>query len=87
MALCAQTVVLSTTAVTRPAAPNDAKRAAQQKEAEELGVRDEITSDVIETLRIPRRPAWTKTMSAEELDRIEKDSFLEWRRALAQYVI
>ncbi|XP_030751131.1 large subunit GTPase 1 homolog [Sitophilus oryzae] len=34
------------------------------------------------SLRIPRRPPWTSDMSATELDRNEKDSFLEWRRSL-----
>ena len=33
---------------------------------------------------IPRRPEWTAEMSKEELDRGEKDSFLDWRRALAE---
>lgn len=35
-------------------------------------------------LTVPRRPKWNKEMTAYELDRIEKDSFLEWRRGLAQ---
>lgn len=35
-------------------------------------------------LRVPRRPAWTKSMTTAQLDRQEKDSFLEWRRGLAQ---
>lgn len=35
------------------------------------------------SLKIPRRPPWTATMSTTELDRNEKDSFLEWRRLLA----
>jgi large subunit GTPase 1 len=34
-------------------------------------------------LRIPRRPEWTTEMSAEELDQIEKDRFIEWRRDIA----
>ncbi|EDO40984.1 predicted protein [Nematostella vectensis] len=34
-------------------------------------------------LRIPRRPEWNKSMSAEELDLKERDSFVEWRRQLA----
>jgi len=34
-------------------------------------------------LRIPRKPAWTTAMSAEEVDRREKDAFLEWRREVA----
>jgi len=33
-------------------------------------------------LRIPRRPAWDEETSASELDRREKDAFLEWRRQL-----
>lgn len=35
-------------------------------------------------LRVPRRPPWTKDMSAVQLDRQEKDAFLEWRRGLAE---
>ncbi|KAI0785077.1 P-loop containing nucleoside triphosphate hydrolase protein [Abortiporus biennis] len=35
-------------------------------------------------LRVPRRPPWTKDMTTVQLDRQEKDSFLEWRRGLAQ---
>ncbi|KAK9888553.1 hypothetical protein WA026_000799 [Henosepilachna vigintioctopunctata] len=36
-----------------------------------------------ERLQIPRRPPWTSEMSTQELDRNEKDHFLEWRRNLA----
>ncbi|XP_020605487.1 large subunit GTPase 1 homolog [Orbicella faveolata] len=35
-------------------------------------------------LRIPRRPEWDENMTAEELDQTEKESFLQWRRQLAQ---
>ncbi|KAF8807756.1 P-loop containing nucleoside triphosphate hydrolase protein [Phlegmacium glaucopus] len=35
-------------------------------------------------LRVPRRPAWNKTMTTEELDRNEKTAFLAWRRGLAE---
>ncbi|KAG2023042.1 GTP-binding protein [Coprinopsis cinerea AmutBmut pab1-1] len=35
-------------------------------------------------LQVPRRPAWTKSMKHEELDRNEKAAFLQWRRNLAQ---
>ena len=38
-------------------------------------------------LRVPRRPPWTKTMTTAQLDRQEKDAFLEWRRGLAEYVL
>lgn len=34
-------------------------------------------------LKIPRRPKWTTEMSAEDLQRAENESFLEWRRGLA----
>ncbi|KAA1471574.1 P-loop containing nucleoside triphosphate hydrolase protein [Dentipellis sp. KUC8613] len=35
-------------------------------------------------LRVPRRPHWTKSMTPAQLDRQEKDAFLEWRRGLAE---
>ncbi|KAG5651606.1 hypothetical protein H0H81_008066 [Sphagnurus paluster] len=35
-------------------------------------------------LRVPRRPAWTKSMTTTELDKQEKTAFLDWRRGLAQ---
>jgi large subunit GTPase 1 len=34
-------------------------------------------------LTVPRRPRWNSTMTPSELDRLEKDAFLEWRRGLA----
>ena len=34
-------------------------------------------------LKIPRKPGWTRDMSAEDVDRREKDAFLEWRREIA----
>ncbi|KAH7910692.1 hypothetical protein BJ138DRAFT_1064590 [Hygrophoropsis aurantiaca] len=37
-----------------------------------------------ERLRVPRRPPWTKSITVAQLDRQEKDSFLVWRRGLAQ---
>lgn len=36
-----------------------------------------------EHLKIPRKPAWTRQMTAEEVDRNEKDAFLAWRRDIA----
>jgi large subunit GTPase 1 len=36
-----------------------------------------------EHLRIPRKPAWTREMTSEDLDRNERDAFLEWRREIA----
>lgn len=35
-------------------------------------------------LRVPRRPAWDAKTTPADLSRAEKDSFLEWRRNLAQ---
>lgn len=37
-------------------------------------------------LRVPRRPPWTREMTKEDLERSERDSFLEWRRGLAECV-
>jgi len=34
-------------------------------------------------LSIPRKPAWTREMTAEEVDRNEKHAFLKWRREIA----
>ena len=36
-------------------------------------------------LRVPRRPPWTKSISQAQLERQEKDAFLQWRRDLAEY--
>ncbi|ABP01001.1 predicted protein, partial [Ostreococcus lucimarinus CCE9901] len=36
-----------------------------------------------DALSVPRRPAWTHEMRAEEVDENERRGFLEWRRALA----
>lgn len=38
-------------------------------------------------LRVPRRPAWDKDMKVAELERRERDSFLDWRRGLAEYAL
>lgn len=38
----------------------------------------------IRQLTVPRRPAWDSSTTPAELDRMEKDSFLQWRRGLAQ---
>jgi len=46
---------------------------------------DDDGQDVaLEPLKMPRRPAWVPGQtSPEELDRMEKDAFLEWRRGVA----
>ncbi|WYZ38813.1 hypothetical protein EsH8_III_000727 [Colletotrichum jinshuiense] len=35
-------------------------------------------------LTVPRRPKWDASTTPEELDRLERDSFLTWRRGLAE---
>lgn len=35
-------------------------------------------------LTVPRRPQWNSTTTPEQLDRMERDSLLEWRRGLAE---
>ena len=39
-----------------------------------------------ESLRIPRRPEWNENMTRSELDVAERESFLEWRRKIVEYV-
>ena len=38
----------------------------------------------VEKLAVPRRPQWDKSMTAEQLHRLERESFLNWRRGMAQ---
>lgn len=40
-------------------------------------------TDKKDLLTIPRRPTWTKETSGAELQKMENESFLEWRRGLA----
>ncbi|CDU23382.1 probable LSG1-Large-Subunit GTPase involved in 60S ribosomal subunit biogenesis [Sporisorium scitamineum] len=37
-----------------------------------------------ERLRVPRRPEWTSATTRAQLERAEKDGFLDWRRGLAE---
>lgn len=37
-------------------------------------------------MKVPRRPQWDSTTTADELNRMEKESFLNWRRDIALYV-
>lgn len=37
-----------------------------------------------ERLRVPRRPEWTSSTTRAQLERAEKDGFLDWRRGLAE---
>ncbi|KAL4446500.1 hypothetical protein ABPG74_001241 [Tetrahymena malaccensis] len=38
----------------------------------------------IQNLRIPRKPKWTKEMTKDQLNSLENQSFVEWRKALAK---
>eukprot|EP00049_Salpingoeca_infusionum_P018115 m.355830 g.355830 ORF g.355830 m.355830 type:complete len:674 (+) comp17352_c0_seq1:64-2085(+) len=51
--------------------------------AEKRKARAKAEKENLERLRIPRRPAWTRETTAEELQYLERESFLEWRRELA----
>ncbi|KAM3876405.1 large subunit GTPase 1 homolog [Diretmus argenteus] len=52
--------------------------------AEEKTRLKQLHEDNKQFLRIPRRPHWDESTSAESLQQAERDSFLEWRRVLAQ---
>ncbi|XP_070688124.1 large subunit GTPase 1 homolog isoform X1 [Pempheris klunzingeri] len=52
--------------------------------AEEKTQLQKLHEDNKHFLRIPRRPHWDEGTSSEALQQAEKDSFLEWRRELAQ---
>lgn len=43
-------------------------------------------SDFQSDLTVPRRPPWTRQMTRLELEKQERESFLEWRRELAKWV-
>jgi hypothetical protein len=38
------------------------------------------------SLRIPRRLPWAKSMTAAEVDKQEREAFLNWQRGLAMFV-
>ncbi|ORX57002.1 P-loop containing nucleoside triphosphate hydrolase protein [Hesseltinella vesiculosa] len=38
----------------------------------------------VDRLTVPRRPQWDKSMTADQLHRKERESFLDWRRGMAQ---
>lgn len=47
------------------------------------GVKQSTAQFDFQHVQIPRKPEWTTKMTAEEVDRNEKDAFLEWRREIA----
>nr|XP_057929681.1 large subunit GTPase 1 homolog [Doryrhamphus excisus] len=52
--------------------------------AEEIKRLKNLQEDHKHFLRIPRRPPWDESTSPAALQQAERDSFLEWRRELAQ---
>ncbi|ERS95748.1 large subunit GTPase 1 [Sporothrix schenckii 1099-18] len=50
----------------------------------EEGRRLKLHSQNRERLTVPRRPHWDANMTAAELDKAERESFLVWRRGLAE---
>lgn len=59
-----------------------------EPQAEKQGEAAEADAEAVrfdfENLPIPRRPKWSKDMTATELDKLERESFLSWRRAIAK---
>lgn len=53
------------------------------KPEEEAKVQTKHTHNA-ERLRVPRRPAWDERTTPAELERLEKEAFLQWRRGLAE---
>eukprot|EP00897_Mesotaenium_endlicherianum_P010478 jgi/Mesen1/9459/ME000627S08849 len=66
-------VILSSELAAAAGGLSKAEMAAQQR-AEE--------ARMMHALTIPRRPAWDSTTTAEQLDQLERASFLDWRRGL-----
>ncbi|TNY19470.1 hypothetical protein DMC30DRAFT_302895 [Rhodotorula diobovata] len=62
-----------------PAASHNPYLLTPQQEAE-LRSKQSANS---QRLQVPRRPPWTRDMTTVELERQERDAFLEWRRGLA----
>jgi len=66
-----------------PAASHNPYLLTPQQEAE---LRNKQSANS-QRLQVPRRPAWTRDMTTVELERQERDAFLEWRRGLAECVL
>lgn len=63
--------------------PNSAAQNPYLLSADEEKKVNELHQDNMDKLTVPRRPQWTNDMTAHELDRLEKEAFLDWRRGLA----
>ena len=66
-----------------PAASHNPYLLTPQQEAE---LRNKQSANS-QRLQVPRRPAWTRDMTTVELERQERDAFLDWRRGLAECVL
>jgi len=51
---------------------------------EERARLEQVHAENNDWLRIPRRPKWDASMSAEQLQQLEREEFLAWRQRLAQ---
>mmetsp|Transcript_16655 Transcript_16655/g.35257 ORF Transcript_16655/g.35257 Transcript_16655/m.35257 type:complete len:648 (+) Transcript_16655:124-2067(+) len=51
---------------------------------EKVVVAERAAADRRELVSIPRRPRWKEGMSAEELALLESETFMDWKRGLAQ---
>lgn len=61
----------------------DDNKLIDSRKKEESHAIEEAQEKLKDRLRIPRRPTWTTDMSANELQSLENQKFLEWRRELA----
>jgi large subunit GTPase 1 len=63
-----------------------AQAAKREEASKRITWSDQPVTDpfAFQELSVPRRPLWDETTTPEELDKSEKDSFLDWRRAIAQ---
>lgn len=61
---------------------NDYRKNYEISEEAEKDLKEKFEQNM-EKLMIPRRPKWTKQMTAYEIERNENNSFLDWRRNLA----
>ena len=65
------------------AAPKE--KAPEAKEVKE--VKEDVDLEMVskyKTIQIPRRPLWDSKRTPEEQDRLERTTFLEWRRFVAK---
>ncbi len=47
-------------------------------------VRPKIEGNPLMGLQLPRRPQWKSTTSKQELEQMENEAYLNWRRKLAE---